>query len=131
MSSPAGADKVVVPRVGHFRQDGRQVQMFAIKKTALLLKQLQAAFQQDRRTLHFVGHQANLRMLEAVCRQCGIPPERHHSNVEWFGNTGAASAAAVISMTWERWTPNDDVAVVGVGAGLTWASFLLRFEAAA
>ena len=27
-----------------------------------------------------------------------------------------------------RWTDEDDVAVVGVGAGLTWASYLLRFE---
>ena len=92
MSSPAGADKVVVPRVGHFRQEGRQVQVFAIKKTALLLKRLQDAFQQDGRTLHFVGHQANLRMLEAVYRQCGVPPTRHHSNVEWFGNTAGAAA---------------------------------------
>ena len=31
-SSPAGADKIVVPRTGHFTQQGRAVQMFAIKK---------------------------------------------------------------------------------------------------
>jgi 3-oxoacyl-[acyl-carrier-protein] synthase-3 len=130
-SSPAGADKIVVPRVGHFRQDGRQVQMFAIKKTVSLLKQLQEQHQQAGRTLHFVGHQANLRMLESVCRQCHVPPERHHKNVEWFGNTGGASAASVISMSWERWTDTDDIAVVGVGAGLTWSSYLLRFGAEA
>jgi 3-oxoacyl-[acyl-carrier-protein] synthase-3 len=130
-SSPAGADKVVVPRVGHFKQEGRQVQMFAIKKTVVLLKQLQAQHQQEGRTLHFVGHQANLRMLESVCRQCDVPPERHHKNVERFGNTGGASAASVISMRWEQWTDTDDIAVVGVGAGLTWSSYLLRFGAAA
>ena len=130
-SSPAGAGKIVVPRVGHFRQDGRQVQMFAIKKTVLLLKQLQEQHQQEGRTLHFVGHQANLRMLESVCRQCHVPPERHHKNVEWFGNTGGASAASVISMSWERWTDTDDIAVVGVGAGLTWSNYLLRFGAEA
>jgi 3-oxoacyl-[acyl-carrier-protein] synthase-3 len=128
-SSPAGADKVVVPRVGHFRQEGRQVQMFAIKKTVALLNELQEEHEQDGRNLHFVGHQANLRMLESVCRQCHVPPERHHKNVEWFGNTGGASAASVISMSWERWTDIDDIAVVGVGAGLTWSSYLLRFGA--
>ncbi|MBP1685184.1 MAG: 3-oxoacyl-[acyl-carrier-protein] synthase [Deltaproteobacteria bacterium] len=126
-SSPAGADKVTVPRVGHFKQEGRQVQMFAIKKTVGMLKHLQKQHHQEGRTLHFVGHQANLRMLESVCRQCHVPPERHHKNVEWFGNTGAASSASVISMNWERWTDTDDIAVVGVGAGLTWASYLLRF----
>ncbi|MFN8626961.1 MAG: ketoacyl-ACP synthase III [Candidatus Binatia bacterium] len=126
-SSPAGADKVVVPRVGYFKQEGRQVQMFAIKKTVGLLKQLQKQYRKDGRTLHFVGHQANLRMLEGVCKQCDVPPERHHKNVEWYGNTGGASAASVISMRWDQWTDTDDVAVVGVGAGLTWSSYLLRF----
>jgi 3-oxoacyl-[acyl-carrier-protein] synthase-3 len=129
-SSPAGADKVVVPRLGHFHQEGRAVQMFAIKKTVLLLKQLQQEYRTEGRTLHFVGHQANLRMLENVCRQCAVPEERHHSNVEWYGNTAGAAAPSVISMEWDRWTPTDDIAVVGVGAGLTWSSYLLRFEAA-
>ncbi|MBI1813845.1 MAG: ketoacyl-ACP synthase III [Deltaproteobacteria bacterium] len=130
-SSPAGADKVVVPRLGHFRQEGRAVQMFAIKKTVLLLKQLQEEYRTAGRTLHFVGHQANLRMLENVCRQCVVPDDLHHSNVEWYGNTAGAAAPSVISMEWDRWTPGDDIAVVGVGAGLTWSSYLLRFEAAA
>ena len=31
----------------------------------------------------------------------------------------------------EKWGPGDDVAVVGVGAGLTWAGYFLRFEEAA
>jgi 3-oxoacyl-[acyl-carrier-protein] synthase III len=30
-------------------------------------------------------------------------------------------------MHWEKWRPTDDVAVVGVGAGLTWSSYLVRF----
>jgi hypothetical protein len=30
-------------------------------------------------------------------------------------------------MQWEKWSAQDDVAVVGVGAGLTWSSYLLRF----
>ena len=53
------------------------------------------------------------------------------ANVEWFGNTGAASSASVLSMNWEKWGPRDDVAVVGVGAGLTWSSYLVRFGDAA
>jgi 3-oxoacyl-[acyl-carrier-protein] synthase III len=31
-------------------------------------------------------------------------------------------------MNWDKWTPVDDIAVVGVGAGLTWSSYLIRFE---
>ena len=128
-SNPAGADRVVVPLAGHFAQDGRAVQMFAVKKSAEGFTRLRDQFATPGRTLHFVGHQANLRMLEAVCARCAIPPERHHSNVEWFGNTAAASSASVLSMHWERWCAGDDIAVVGVGAGLTWAGYLVRFGA--
>jgi 3-oxoacyl-[acyl-carrier-protein] synthase-3 len=128
-SSPSGAGKVVVPRVGHFRQEGRTVQTFAIHKTVQSLQSLWNDFHEPERSFHFVGHQANLRMLESVCRQCEIPPERHHSNVEHFGNTAAAGAPSVMSMEWERWAAGDDVALVGVGAGLTWAGAILRFGA--
>ncbi|MDH3519656.1 MAG: ketoacyl-ACP synthase III [Myxococcales bacterium] len=127
-SSPAGADKVVVPRSAHFRQEGRTVQMFGIKRMTRCLAQLREQFACEDRVFHFVGHQANLRMLDAVRKHCGIPAECHHTNVEWYGNTGAASSASVISMNWDKWKPRDDVAVAGVGAGLTWSSYLLRFE---
>ena len=126
-SSPAGSHAVVVPRGGHFRQQGRTVQMFGIKRMTRLLTQLRDEFRTDDRNFHFVGHQANLRMLETVRNACEIEPENHHTNVEWFGNTGAASSASVISMNWEKWTPRDDIAVAGVGGGLTWSSYLLRF----
>jgi 3-oxoacyl-[acyl-carrier-protein] synthase-3 len=126
--SPAGAEKVVVPRAGHFRQEGRTVQMFGIKRMACCVARLREQFAAEDRVFHFVGHQANLRMLETVRSQCGIPSECHHTNVEWYGNTGAASSASIISMNWGKWTPRDDVAVAGVGAGLTWASYLVRFE---
>jgi 3-oxoacyl-[acyl-carrier-protein] synthase-3 len=129
-SRPAAAGKVIVPRTGHFDQEGRTVQAFAIRQTGLCYQALRDEFAQPERPLHFVGHQANLRMLENVCRRCDIPADHHHSNVEWYGNTGTAGSGSVLSMQWEKWSTHDDVAVVGVGAGLTWASYLLRFEGA-
>ena len=130
-SSPAAREKVLIPRGGHFRQEGRAVQMFGIKKMVAGVTRLRETFECADRSFHFVGHQANLRMLESVRETAGIAPERHHSNVEWYGNTGAASSASVLSMNWEKWTENDDVGVVGVGAGLTWSSYLVRFGGAA
>ena len=126
-SDPAGAGKVVVPRLGYFAQDGRAVQMFAIRKTDAIYRELREEFATEGRTLHFVGHQANLRMLQSVCQRCSILPEHHHHNVEVRGNTAAASSPSVVSARWDEWAEGDDVAVVGVGAGLTWAGYLLRF----
>lgn len=128
VSDPGGHDKVVVPRLGHFNQEGRTVQTFAIRKTSLLLGATREEYAEEPRDFHFVGHQANLRMLESVCRRCDVPDDRHHSNCEFFGNTGGASSGSVISQLWDKWTPRDDICVVGVGSGLTWGSYLMRFN---
>jgi 3-oxoacyl-[acyl-carrier-protein] synthase-3 len=101
--------------------------MFGIKRMVAGVTRLRDTFERSDRQFHFVGHQANLRMLEAVQNAAQIAPERHHTNVEWYGNTGAASAASVLSMCWEKWRDTDDIAVAGVGAGLTWSSYLVRF----
>ena len=127
ITDPKGAGKVVVPRLGFFEQEGRTVQSFAIRKTSDLYLKHREEFEDDERRLNFVGHQANLRMLESVCRRAEIPTDLHHSNCEFFGNTGGASSGSVISQNWDKWTALDDISVVGVGSGLTWASYLMRF----
>jgi 3-oxoacyl-[acyl-carrier-protein] synthase III len=126
-SSPVGFGKVTIGHNDHFAQEGRTVQMFAIKKTIRVLRGLLDQYEEPGRTLHFVGHQANLNMLQAVCRQCDIPDDRHHHNVVNFGNTGAAGAPGVVSMRWDEWRDGDDVALVGVGSGLTWSGHVYRF----
>ena len=77
----------------------------------------------------FVPHQANKRIIEAAARQLGIPPERTVVNIERFGNTSAASIpiALVEAATAGRIAENDLVLLSGFGAGMTWASALLRW----
>lgn len=126
-SSPAGRDKVIAPLFGHFDQEGRTVQMFAIKKTIRCFRDLKKAFPTASNDLHFIGHQANLRMLETVCQRCAIDDAHHHFNVVEFGNTASAGAPSIVSMSWDRWQDGDNIAMIGVGSGLTWSSYLLRF----
>jgi 3-oxoacyl-[acyl-carrier-protein] synthase-3 len=128
-SSPAGHKKVLIPRLGHFTQDGPAVQKFAISKTVHCLTALRAAFAAVApRAFHFIGHQANRLMLESVCRSARLAPEQHHSNVTEFGNTGAAGAPSVLSAAWDRFATGDHIAMVCVGSGLTWSSLMLRCE---
>jgi len=127
-SNPASHDKVTVPRQGFFHQEGQAVQKFAIKRMTTMVKDLKAAHRTPGRPFSFIGHQANLRMLEHVAGACDIPPTRHFHNVCSYGNTAAAGSPSVLSMRWDAWNSEDDIAVAGVGAGLTWASYLLRFN---
>ncbi|NUP07261.1 MAG: ketoacyl-ACP synthase III [Polyangiaceae bacterium] len=126
--APSGADEVVIPRVGHFYQNGAAVQKFAIKKMSELLRQIQERVPAERQNrVIYVGHQANLTMLEAVVRRCEIPEARHYFNIVEYGNQAAAGAPVVLSQRWADFKPGDIVACVVVGSGLSWSSLQLEW----
>lgn len=128
---PAGADKVKVPRAGHFTQQGSAVQAFAIKRATETFHELAKSYlaadpARQRSELTFIGHQANLRMLEAVQRRCEVPAEKHFFNVDRRGNCGASGAPSVLSERWDDPTVGDAIAMAVVGSGLAWAGVLLE-----
>lgn len=128
-SRPDGWDKVRIPACGHFTQDGSHVQRFAIRKATEGVRRLQEQYPRDASDFKFVGHQANLMMLDTVCRRCRIPQGRHLHNVTDFGNTGSSSAPAVLSQNWDSLLPGDSIAVAVVGSGLTWGHALMKIAA--
>jgi len=125
-SDPAGWQKVFIPTGGHFCQQGRAVQGFAIRRTVEVLEDLRSRSSQDPERFHFIGHQANLTMLTSACERAGIRPDRHHFNVDEFGNTGAAGAPSVLSQAWDGFVDGDEIALVVVGSGLTWGGILFE-----
>lgn len=132
-SSPAGCGLVTVPRSGHFAQDGSAVQRFAIKTSQMCIEALlpgaNARAERTGGKVRFVGHQANLTMLQSVARRLGIEADAHWHNVAEFGNTGAAGAPTVLSQHWGELATGDTVVIAVVGSGLTWASLQLEVEA--
>jgi 3-oxoacyl-[acyl-carrier-protein] synthase-3 len=126
-AAPSGADEVVIPRVGHFFQNGSAVQKFAIKTMTELLRGIQAASDPARRLI-YVGHQANLTMLHSVAKRCEIPPERHFHNIVEYGNQAAAGAPVVLSQRWGDLRPGDVCAMVVVGSGLSWSSLTIELD---
>jgi 3-oxoacyl-[acyl-carrier-protein] synthase-3 len=129
-SSPAGCAYVTIPRFGHFAQDGSPVQRFAIKTTVACVEAMLASSRAHLAvtggTLHFIGHQANLLVLEAVARRAQLADSEQWHNVVDHGNTGAAGAPSVLSQHWDELLKGDVVLLAVVGSGLTWSS--LRME---
>lgn len=125
--SPAGCTDVTIPRTGRFQQEGAKVQKFAIKRMGSLLADLKSGARDPAR-LTYVGHQANLTMLESVARRAKLGEGRHWYNIDRFGNQGAAGAPAVISQRWDDIASGEEIGVVVVGSGLSWASLLLAFR---
>ena len=80
----------------------------------------------------FVPHQANVRIIEAAAQRLGIPTERTIVNIERYGNTSSASIPLALFEAVDdgRVRDGDLVLLSGFGAGMTWASALLRWGVA-
>lgn len=76
-----------------------------------------------------VPHQANLRIINAVSKALGAPPEKVFTNVQDYGNTGSASVPLALRQALDegRVRDGDLVLVTTFGAGFHWASALVRF----
>ena len=77
----------------------------------------------------FVPHQANARIIAMAAERLGISPERTMVNVDRYGNTSAASVPLALAEAAEsgRVHDGDLVLLSGFGAGMTWASAVLRW----
>jgi 3-oxoacyl-[acyl-carrier-protein] synthase-3 len=75
-----------------------------------------------------VPHQANLRIIQLVQQQLGLPDERVAVNVQRYGNTtGATIAIALDEVRREgRVKAGELVCLTAFGAGFTWGATLLR-----
>jgi 3-oxoacyl-[acyl-carrier-protein] synthase-3 len=73
----------------------------------------------------FVPHQANTRIIDAVVERLGMSNARVIKNMDKYGNTSAASIPLALAEA----QPDDDEVVLlcGFGAGMTWASAVLRW----
>jgi 3-oxoacyl-[acyl-carrier-protein] synthase III len=127
-TDPSGQDQITIRAGGHFAQDGHRVQMFAIRKTVETVEQIESSHpagdDAKRPQEYFIGHQANLRMLEAVCRRLHLSADNHLSNVQLFGNCGAAGAPSVLSQNWDVLGPCT-INMAVVGSGLSWGGLRL------
>ncbi|MEC3981916.1 beta-ketoacyl-ACP synthase III [Amycolatopsis sp. H20-H5] len=77
----------------------------------------------------FVGHQANIRILQVAAKQLGLPPESVVANIEHTGNTSAASIPLALAdaVTDGTLVTGHKVLLGAFGAGLTWGSTVLTW----
>ncbi len=74
-----------------------------------------------------VPHQANKRMIEALAKRMQIPIEKFFINIEYIGNTSAATIPIALSEANEQGKLKGNVLLASVGAGFTYGAGLLEF----
>ena len=78
---------------------------------------------------HFIPHQANARMMNAVADQLKIPKDRMRSTIAEFGNSSAAAIPFTLSKAEEQdiVMRGDIILMTAAGAGLTGGAVVMRW----
>ncbi len=114
---------------GHLKMNGREIFRHAVSKLASAVDEALAANGLQGSDIDWlVPHQANLRIIDAMGRKLGLPPERVVVTVDRHANTSAASIPLALAEAWQagRMKPGDLMVLEALGGGLTWGSALVR-----
>jgi len=124
------SEKMVAERQQYIKMKGNETFKVAVKtledsvREALTANNLTVA---DLDLL--VPHQANMRIIKAVASRLGLSLEKVMLNLERYGNTSAASIPLAVDEAVKagRITEGSLVLMEAFGAGLTWASTVVRW----
>ncbi len=116
-------------RPGHLVMKGQEVFRHAVGKLADAVDEALAANALSHADVDWlVPHQANRRIIDAIGRRLGLPPERVVMTVDRHANTSAASVPLALAEAVGdgRIRPGQLVLMEALGGGLTWGSALVR-----
>ena len=76
----------------------------------------------------FIPHQANLRIIEAVGSRLGIADDKVLVNIQYRGNTSAASIPLCIDENKDNLKKGDKLVLTAFGAGFTWGAMYVVWD---
>jgi 3-oxoacyl-[acyl-carrier-protein] synthase-3 len=129
--NPASAE-TVEKKMHYVHQDGKNVFKYAVRGMAEVSHEILAKNSIDPKDIKlYVPHQANLRIIQAAVDRMNLDPSRVAINIDRCANTTAATIPICISEAFEtkRIARGDKVLLASFGAGFTWGSLLLSWEA--
>lgn len=110
--------------------DGPEVYKFAVKTMGkTVLHSLERSNMELEELDFFIPHQANTRIIDSAAKRLKLSAEKVFVNLPKYGNTSAASVAIALdeALRSGQFKRGDNVAFAGFGAGLTWASLVMKW----
>lgn len=112
------------------RMEGRAVFTQAVRRFREVIREcLEAHKLQIDDIDHFLFHQANVRIIDAIADSLNIPPHKAYTNIQRYGNTSAASIPILLHEKLQDGTieRGDLCLMVAFGTGFNWGASLLRW----
>ena len=129
--NPASAE-TVEKKMHYIVQDGKNVFKYAVRGMADVSHEILVKNSIDSKDIKlYIPHQANLRIIQAAVDRMKLDPSRVALNIDRCANTTAATIPICMSEAAEtkRIQRGDKVLLASFGAGFTWGSLLLSWEA--
>jgi 3-oxoacyl-[acyl-carrier-protein] synthase-3 len=124
------SEKVIAERLQYIKMKGNETFKVAVRTLEEIARATLSANGLRVEDLDlYVPHQANVRILKAVIERLGLPIEKVLLNLDRYGNTSAASIPIALDEAVREGRVKDGSLVMlgAFGAGLTWASALIRW----
>jgi 3-oxoacyl-[acyl-carrier-protein] synthase-3 len=126
---PASAESVAAG-LHYLRMDGKETFKNAVQAMYTAAKEVLRRCELDITQIKCViPHQANRRIIDAVCERLGAHPGQVCINLDKYGNTSSASVAIALdeAVQSKRIQRSDLVLLVVFGAGLTWGAAVIEW----
>jgi 3-oxoacyl-[acyl-carrier-protein] synthase-3 len=124
------SEKMVAERMQFIKMKGNETFKVAVRTLEEIARETLAANNFTVKDLDlYVPHQANARILKSVADRLGLPLEKMMLNLDRYGNTSAASIPIALDEAVQSGLIKEGslVMIGAFGAGLTWASALIRW----
>lgn len=123
-------EKMLAENAQYLKMKGNETYKVAIKTLEEIARETLSAHGLTVNDIDlYVPHQANIRILKAVAERLQLPMEKVFMNIDRYGNTSAASIPLALDEAVKAGRIKDGslVMIGAFGAGLTWASALIRW----
>jgi 3-oxoacyl-[acyl-carrier-protein] synthase-3 len=124
------SEKMLSERLQYIKMKGNETFKVAVRTLEEIARETLAASGLKVEDVDlYVPHQANVRIIKAVADRLGLPLSKVVLNMDRYGNTSAASIPIALDEAVRDGRVKDgSVIMLGAfGAGLTWASALIRW----
>lgn len=137
LKMPAGGSRMpataetVAQRLHYIQMSGNEVFKFAVKAMGeAAIKALDRAEVDCTEIDFLIPHQANMRIIQSAAKRLKVPMEKVMVTVDKYGNTSAASIPMALADAAKdkKIKKGDTIVLVGFGAGLTWASCVIKWS---
>ena len=137
LRTPAGgtrkplSQEVLDERSNFLQMKGQDVFKFAVKALPkATLESLEGANLKAENIDMVFPHQANVRIIEAASKRLEIPMDKFYLNLNKLGNTSSASIGLALGEALDKGLvkKGDTIALTGFGAGLTYASMIIKWS---